>query len=286
MSALDIPADDYHADKVADVPTLSASIARILCAKTPAHAKAAHPKLNPNYERKSEDKFELGTAVHSFLLQGVDLCYVVHENDWRKKVAQEARDDARAQGKIPMLAKNWHEAQAMLEAVRAQIDQLPITPRPFTNGEAEKTIVWTEDGVACRARLDWIHDGALVIDDLKSTSASADPAAWTKTLYGMGGDLQAAFYIRGVQAVYGVSMVQWRWVVCETYAPYAISVVDLSPSALALANDKLDWAIGKWRDCLAADRWPGYADRVASIDAPAWHESSWYERRSIAAMAA
>lgn len=286
MSTLDLTADEYHADQTGDQPTLSASIARILCAKTPAHARAAHPRLNPDYARKEEDKFDLGNAVHSLLLQGIDLAHVCHYDSWRTNDAKDARATARAHGRIPLLQKNWNEVEQMLTAVRLQVAKLPLDPPPFTNGEPEKTIVWEEDGVACRARLDWLHEGALVIDDLKSTSASAEPAAWRKTLYGMGGDLQAAMYVRGVQAVYGTTFTTFRWIVAETYPPFAVSVVDLAPAALALANEKLDWAIATWKRCLDTGEWPGYVPRVASIDPPAWEEARWLERQALAMEAA
>lgn len=282
MTVLDLTSDAYHSDDTGEVPTLSASIAKLLCTKTPAHAKAAHPRLNPNYERKAEDKFDVGQAVHSLLLQGVDLVHVVHENDWRKKDAQAARDEARSYGRIPLLAKQWHDVSQMLDAVRAQLAVLRINPAPFSNGTPEQTIVWDEDGVKCRARLDWITGDGLHIFDLKTTSASAEPDAWRKTAYGMGADVQAALYTRGAQAVYGTTFVDFTFLVAETYPPYAISLVNLSPAALALANAKVDHAVETWKRCLAEDRWPAYPTRVASVDPPAWEEARWLERQAMA----
>jgi hypothetical protein len=286
MTVLDLTADQYHADATGEVPTLSASIARILCAKTPAHAKAAHPRLNPNYERKVEDKFDVGTAMHSLLLQGVDLVHICHYDDWRKAEAREARDEARAHGRIPLLAKQWDEVARMLDAVRDQLNQWPSSPKPLETGTPEQTIVWNEDGVMCRARLDWLSGDGLLIEDLKTTSASADPQAWAKTLYGMGADIQAAFYIRGVQAVYGHTFVDFRWLVAECFPPYAVSVVNLAPSALALANERVDYAVETWRRCLESGEWPAYPQRVASVSPPAWVEAQWLERQAMAEVAA
>jgi hypothetical protein len=282
VTVLDLSADAYHADATDGPPTLSASIARILCAKTPLHAWAAHPRLNPEWEPRTEDKFDIGVAMHSLLLQGVDLVHVCHYDDWRTKDAREARDTARQHGRIPLLAKQWGEVERMLDAVRGQLAHLKIQPAPFANGTPETTIVWDEDGVRCRARLDWIHDGALTVDDLKTTSASAEPAAWQRMLYGMGADIQAAFYVRGVQAVYGVTFCDFRWIVAETYPPYALSVIDLAPSALALANEKVEHALAVWKRCLETDSWPGYPARVASVDAPGWEEARWMERQAMA----
>ena len=42
---LEMTADDYHADKIGDVPTLSASIAQRLVTRSPLHAWTHHPRL-------------------------------------------------------------------------------------------------------------------------------------------------------------------------------------------------------------------------------------------------
>jgi hypothetical protein len=287
MTVLDLTHEQYHADQTGGPPTLSCSIAKLLVSKTPLHAWAAHPRLNPAWEPDGDpEKFDLGTAIHSLFLQGIDLVHLVPADSWRKKEHREERDDARARGKIPMLEKQWDDVARMLDALRLQVAKLPIKPPPFTGGAPEQTIVWDEDCVKCRARLDWLHDGALTIDDLKTTSASAEPDAWRKTMYGMGADIQAAFYVRGVQAVYGVTFCDFRWIVAETYPPYALSVIDLAPSALALANEKVEHALAVWKRCLERDEWPGYPARVASVDAPGWEEARWMERQAMAQEAA
>ena len=278
MTVLDLTADEYHADQTGEPPTLSASIAKLLVTKTPAHARAAHPRLNPDWRPSYEEKFDVGTACHSLLLQGIDVVHRVDAPDWRTKAAKDERDWARGTGKVPLLERQWLEVEQMLDAVRVQVARLPLSPPPFTDGVPEQTLVWEEAGVRCRARIDWLHNDHLTIDDLKTTSASAEPNAWAKTLYGMGADLQAAAYVRAVQAAFGVTFVTFRWIVAEAYPPYAVSVIDLAPSALQLANEKWDYALGIWRRCLETNEWPAYAPRVASVEAPAWEEARFLER--------
>lgn len=272
----DITADEYHADPC-PLPSLSASIAHLLVTASPAHARAAHPKLNPDLERDDDPKFDLGTAVHALLLQGVDKAVVIEADSWRTKQAQEERDAARAAGFVPLLVSQWERGRAMEAAAREQLEQLEVSPIPFTEGKPERTLVWSEDGVPCRARLDWLRDDFAAIDDFKSTAASADPARWVRTMYGIGGDVQAAFYLRGAHAVLGLDPV-FRFVVQETYPPYALSVVDLAPSALAIANDKVDYAINAWRRGLRDGVWPAYDRRLASLDIPPFEEMRWLER--------
>jgi PDDEXK-like domain of unknown function (DUF3799) len=274
-----VPSRDYHADDILDgTPTLSASIAHLLCTRTPLHAWYAHPKLNPNFKPDDGDgKFDIGTAAHALLLQGDDVAVVIDAADWRSKLAQEERDAARAAGAVPLLVSQWERVQAMAEAARQQLARSAVRPIPFTDGQPEQTLVWEEGAVVCRARLDWFRADHTFVDDYKSTSASADPTRWVRTMYGIGGDVQVAFYLRGCEKVLGVRP-DWRFVVQETYPPYALSVVDLAPSALAVANDKVDYAIKAWRACLETDRWDGYDGRVASVELPTFEELRWMER--------
>lgn len=286
MSVLEIPAEKYHADEIADRPTLSASIAKLLLTASPAHAKAAHPKLNPNLVRQDEQRFDVGTASHALLLEGISAVAVIPYENWRTKPAQEAKEEARANGLIPLLATQWDEVQAMCAATRAQLDAYELTPPLFTDGQPEKTLVWEDDhGVVCRARLDWLRHDHGAIDDFKSTSRTANPEQWCRsTLYSINADIQAAFYLRGCEKALGVRP-EFRFVVQETFSPYALSVVSLGPDVLALADKKVGYAIDLWARCLRADSWPAYPARVATAELPAWEESRWLEREMREVMA-
>lgn len=275
-----VHASVYHADDRGDdqVPSLSASIARILIGKSPAHARHAHPKLNPELERTESDKYDIGSAAHALFLEGVDAIEIIDAADWRTAAAKEARDTTREAGKIPLLPKQAADVLKMVEATTAHLARKHAEPEPFTNGKPEQTLVWEDDhGVICRARLDWLRDDYTVIDDLKTTGASAAPEKWTRTMYGMGCDVQVAFYMRGVEKITGVRP-DFRFVVQETYPPYELSIIRLAPSALAVAEDKVENAIAIWARCLKHDEWPGYPEEVASIDVPTWEEVAWLER--------
>lgn len=277
-----LPAATYH-NGATETPSLSSSIARLLVTKSPAHGKAAHPVLNPNLVRKDETKFDLGTAAHALFLEGEDRIAVCTALDWRKSEAKAFREEQRALGNVPLLLKEAGDVRSMVAEARAQLDKHRAKPRPFTDGKPEQTLVWEDDhGVVCRARLDWLRDDFSAIDDYKTTSASAAPEKWTRTMYGMGADMQVAFYMRGVERLTGVRPV-FRYVVQETYLPYALSVVDLAPSALALAEDKVQTAIDRWALCLERDFWPAYPEQVASIEVPTWEEMAWLSREQEAA---
>jgi len=274
--------EHYHSDP-AEHPSLSASIAHTLCSRSPLHAWTNHPRLNPNYVREEDEKFNVGNVAHAMLLEGRDIVYVIHADNWRKAETKEARDYARAMGKVPLLAHQLADVEAMAAAVREQLAVHSADPPLLADGVPERSLVWEEDdGVMCRARLDWLRADLRTIDDLKTTARSADPNAYSRRLYDVGGDIQAAFYLRGMEKLTDAHPT-FRWIVAETSPPFAMSVISPGADVLALGAAKVEHALKLWRECLASGEWPGYAREVAYAELPAWEESRWLERQEIAA---
>ena len=276
-----ILAADYHADPCPE-PSLSCSLAKMLCAASPLHAFYAHPRLNPQAVEENGNHFDLGTAAHALLLEGRDAMAIIDAPDWRTKAAKEQRDAARAAGQTPLLA---HVAQDVVAMVGALRDHLHLHTDGgalmFTDGEPEQTLIWCEDDVWCRARLDWLRSDRSRIDDYKTTSASANPEMWARTMFGAGFDLQAAWYLRGLRAVSGDPLddpAAFRFAVQETSPPYAVSVIALNPDAMFLAEKKCLYAIEQFREAMASGDWRGYPRRTAYATLPAWEEARWLEK--------
>lgn len=270
-------ADDYHADPCPE-PSLSSSIAGILCERTPAHARLRHPRLTACVARDEAEHFDIGTAAHAILLEGVNAVAVLDFPDWRTNASKDARDAARAAGQIPLLRKVWADVEAMVLATRAQLDAHVDGRVMFTGGQAEQALVWQEEGgIWCRARTDWLRPQD--IDDYKTTSKNASPDALSRTIFANGWDIQAAFYLRGLKALTGAEAT-FRFACQEVYAPYALSVVALGPAALMLAEKKVRFSLELWRDCLTRNRWPMYPTQTAYASLPPWIESAWLEKET------
>lgn len=290
---LDIDADAYHADTLNPeldevMPRFSKSIGHLLLTKSPRHAWAAHPKLNPDWKPSAEGKFDVGTAAHALLLEGDDTRIVVVEaENWTTKAAKQDREDARAEGFTPLLRHQYDDARSMVAAARAQIDL--VDPTLFTEGKPERTLAFTLAGVACKCRCDWLDDSLTRIVDYKTTGGSAAPEVWTTNrLYDIGADLQAVLYMQGLDVAAGLdALPRFVFVVQETADPYALSVVELGPDVIALAEAKLEYALATWKRCLASGVWPAYPTQVVRAKLPPWQESRWYDRedRDIGAAA-
>ena len=268
MTVTAVSEHEYHTDQVADEPTISRSFIHTMITRSAWHAWAGHPKLNPEYVQPDEEKkFDPGKAAHALFLEGRNAVEVVEADSWRTNAAKEQRDLARAHGRIPLLDKDWQAVQAMCGALR---NQLPAGY--FENGECEQTIVWRDRDVLCRARLDYIAGDTIY--DYKSTSASAAPQAWSKSMFNFGYDIQARFYMRGSGAT------RFCFAVQETFEPYAVQTFELAPDTLALANRKIEWALETWKRCMENNHWPGYPERTAFVTLPPWAEQQWMDREA------
>jgi len=281
-----VPMADYLRDPAPE-PSLSASIAKLLVDASARHAWLAHPRLGGDPNARTGRAFDLGTAAHSILLEGSEACIApVDADSYRTKAAQEVRDAAYAAGRTPLLPDQLETVRDMVGAARAQLARHLEASEAFNPllGRSERTMVWREDDVWCRARADWMPANGNVLYDYKTTT-SAHPDEFVKRAYNVGHDVQAALYRRGLRILTGREW-HFRWVVQEVEPPYALSVCELDPASIAMAERKVEAAVGYWRWCVANDRWPGYPNRVAYLTAPAWEERQWLEREDRARLMA
>jgi hypothetical protein len=174
------------------------------------------------------------------LLGGDEAIVFIDAPDFRTKAAREARDAARATGRIPM--------------------------------EDGDPPIWG------RARPDWLADDRRVIVDYK-TAKNADPIKWIKSAMLPGGyDIQAAWYLRGLANLEGPKDRDFLFLVQEIDPPYAVSVVGIGPELAELSNRKIEAGIRLWRESLKADKWEGYKRVTHWAEAPAYMVYDWENR--------
>lgn len=269
----EIPEDEYHRDPVVE-PSLSCSIAKLLVERTPRHGHENHPRLNPAYTEDNRKDFDLGSAAHALLLEGRRNLVIIDADSFRTKDAKEQRDAAYEAGKTPLLTSQLTDVEAMVKAAREQLKGHREGSVAFAKGKPEQTLIWQENGIWCRARVDWLNVEAGYVLDYKSTT-NAHPDAWQRRLFDLGYHMQAAFYMRGVRTLGIHKTPKFRFVVQETSPPYALSVVALTPAALALGEAQVHRAIEVWAWCMSRGHWPGYPAETCFVDAPAYKEMQW-----------
>ena len=280
---LDVTAEDYHADP-APKPSLSASIARTLLDETPRHAWEKHPRLNPGASPEGTRRTDLGSAAHALLLGRGRKLHVIGAEGYRTKAAREERDEARASGLTPILASDLDKAEAMVSAACRQIAAIPELAGVFEDGHSEAVAVWREGETWCRCMVDRLARAGFggIALDYKTTNDTAHPAAAARRLLGAGADVQVAFYRRGIAAV-APRFLPLRFVfLCqETEPPFLLSALELDVAAESLGADKVVAALEVWRGCLASGQWPGFPQRICTVELPAWHLQAWMNRQLV-----
>jgi hypothetical protein len=223
--------------------------------------------------------FDLGAAAHAVILEGDESkIKVIDADDWRTKVAKEARDMARIEGRIPMLARQHGEVMAMAEAAKAAIKGSELDGI-FDDGKPEQSVFACDGPTWLRGRMDWLTNDRKIILDYKTVGRSAAPESFLRSsVFQFGYDIQAAMYLRLLALLGCEEDTKFVWLVQETEAPYACSLIGASPSMIESGLRKLDYVSRQWAECMATGEWPGYGKRISWLEAPAWELGKVEER--------
>lgn len=278
-----MPAEQYHNDPC-PTPALSSGIIKTLLNESPRHAYEKHPRLNAEFKREEKSAFDIGTVCHALLLQGINRMQVIEAPDWRTNHAKELRDLAREEGCIPILYKDSKNVIAMMEVARLAINDCDdFSGISLDDGVSETPMFWQEEnGVWCKIMPDWRLSDNRILIDYKTTSGSSSPEkAARQIMEQLDGDIQAALYRRGVKKLTGVDA-KFVFMVQETVAPYAVSFIGVSPTYLALGEDKVETAIALFGECLERNEWPGYERRINWVEPNNWTLEKWYQRQNEA----
>ena len=262
----DMSEADYFADPCPE-PSLSHSIARLLIGRSPKHAAAAHPRLEGEMAETSSAAMDEGSIVHKLLLGRGSEFVALPFDDWRTKAAKDARDEAKANGLIPILFPRLDALRTSADAMAKQIAQHPDCQAFFAPGDSEVVMAWREGRAWCRGLIDRLPDDpAAPIFDLKTTAKSAAPADWERSLI-RDYCTQEAFYRRGWRAL-GSTDRPFLFIVAEREPPYGVSVMACGASLQDYAERRITRAIALWQRCMTTNEWPGYPAMTAYVEAP------------------
>lgn len=253
---------DYHADK----EWLSNSGIKMLL-KPGGPARFQH-WLNHG-SNSHEPHFDEGHAAHAEVL-GTGLEVVeVKAKDWKTKAAQEARTQAYAEDKVPLLTSGVEMVRAMGEQIRRSPEAMALLEGgdPEVSGYVVDPATW----VQMRVRPDYLRkraDGLYDVVDYK-TCVDASPAAFAKAAARYGYPIQEATYRRALR-VLGIKVVDFTFLAQEKTPPYLWSLHQNDLWDLKLAEDLVDRGIDIYAECVAAGEWPGYGTGIHIMRMSRW----------------
>lgn len=263
----------YYGDDLPGSPRFSRSIAVRLLQQSPLHAWAAHPKLGgqpveePEEDAQVQARLDTGSLLHLLLLGAGQQVAVVDADSWRTNAAKDAREEARSNGLLPVLAGKYYAAQVTATAIRESLARYGVHLEAY---ETEATALWDSGFVASKARMDLLNLGLGEILDLKVVdriSLRAFEAGVER--YGL--DIQAAAYTEAVETCHPAiaGRVSFEFLLVERLPPHDVAIVPLSPALVDLGGQKWRRARGIWARCLESGAWPGFG-RVGPIEAKPW----------------
>lgn len=168
-----------------------------------------------------------------------------------------------------LTAEQWDQLHRMRDAVmdhpaaRALLAGVP--------GQAELSVYWNDPqtGELCRCRPDyWRSDDLLV--DLKTTD-DASPEGFAKSIANWRYDVQAPFYMDGVQLATGRKPRGFVFIAVEKKPPFAVGVYVLDADSVEIGRAQYKADLQTYARCKRTGEWPGYGDKIQTISLPAWH---------------
>jgi len=249
--------------------------------KSLMHAWRSHPR-SPLFEPYTlGTAADRGSAAHALLFGGKAITPIAAD-DYRSGAAREARDHARAQGRIPMLQKDVEGLSLMIGPAQERFAAL--------HGGAylcEQSAIWrsgsTEAGWR-RARMDTLSPSRTLIVDYKTTEGAVDALSCERRIADMGLQIQAAAYVEAVETLHPELMGRVRFVFQwqEQKAPYALSPpIEMSEAFMSLGRAQWHAACRLWDLALKHGSFPGYSPHPHLACPPPWELSRWEERMAV-----
>lgn len=261
----DLPEHVYHSDPV-EGGSLSSSGAKLLLPPS-APAIFQHRKTHPS---EPTDDMIFGSAAHAIVLgKGADIV-IVEAKSWQGGEAKQAKAEALAAGRIPLLAKDYDTVLAMAAALRRHKRAAELLEP--NDGVAEQTVIWQTGSVWRRALIDFLRTDDDDVVDYKTTRR-ADRDSIRKTIADYSYHGQGAWYTDAALSL-GMFNPRFFLIFQEKTPPYLVTVARPDADAIEVGRRANRKAMDIYARCMETGHWPGYVSEHSQIDVslPGWAE--------------
>ncbi len=213
--------------------------------------------------QQATEAMRVGRAVHELICDPTANNVAVFDGIRR---GQEWLDFAALNDGKTILSVKEH-ARAL--EMRSAIEQNPCAAQLFAKGRGESTIIWDDDGIRCKGRIDWIlPDGGLV--ELK-TAKRVTPRSFASSCVSLLYHAQLAFYSYGLTLAQGFVPPSHTIVALEKTPPFDVVVYCVGAEVIEAGARKVATWMDKLRACKAEGRWPGVSgDGMIDLVYPDW----------------
>lgn len=272
-----LTSEQYHADPVPGGSLSSTGCRQLTAPSCPALFH--HKRTN---KQTPSDEMNLGSAAHTLALgKGDEIVIITDEDDvpldnYKTKIARERKAEALAEGKIPLLQKEYIVVQAMA----AKLREHPKAMQLLAAGKeaSEQALFWKDGPVWKRALIDHmppkIPGFRMICVDYK-TCNSADPDSIEKAMYRFAYHQQADHYLQGVRALGLCQEPTFTFIFQETSAPYLVTLAQPNDRAMRIAAHLNRMATLTYAECTRSGIWPGYTEEIVELALPVWEERKY-----------
>lgn len=177
----------------------------------------------------------------------------------------------KADGKIVLSWKEAGQIPQMVEAVRSDEDAGPLLAR----GIPEMSAIWQDviGDLWCKCKPDWVTDNG-VVPDLKTCDDASDHA-FMRTFWAQRYDVQAWFYLRGLNAAAEQTKTKanydlFCYIAAENNEPFGVRVYYPSKELLLSVMEEFEPHLERYAKCLETNIWPKYEKGPKMVEKPPW----------------
>ena len=215
----------------------------------------AYYKHRKGQEWKPSRAMEIGTCIHSLVLEGRKDYAVGPQVDRRTKAGKDEWQIFCEENLGKIIITPDEEATIL----GCQTACAPLLEHCAYDAQEdiETSMFWERDGIKCKGRPDMIAtiNGELALVDLKTTN---DIRSFDSKFYAFRYDVQAAWYQYGLKAALEIEETPAFWfLVVDTEAPHLCQFMRASSELLDNANDKIEEELAYFKRCEVAQSWPG-----------------------------
>lgn len=207
----------------------------------------------------------IGKLWHTALLEPYELEKRFWPTDLERRGTKAWDAEQELAGDREMIKRTeWDEMQYMCASIFGQQGSL-LDTLIHPDLQCEVSFFWWDNGVFCRARADIAMFRYAFLGDLKSCQDAAEDFKFSVRdwLY----HWQAAFYKRGMRKL-GHPIDDFVFFAIEKRAPYLYRPWVMPAAAVEDAEQKILKQLELYKECLAANFWPGYPEELGTIDYP------------------
>jgi len=201
-----------------------------------------------------EDKFETRYAISPY-------------PDFRKKEAQEWRDEMQSSGVEIVTEDRLASAHDACEAVRNHYAAAALL---YGSQSQVAFRHKTRYGIASKGLVDIVPLAEDTLVDLKTCSQTAleSKRSLQRYIYDWSYHIQAGAYLDGWNVASGEDRTRFKFIFVTNTEPFRCAVVELPLAAILLGAQQYQSGVARFVDCLERNTWPSQWDGEIELDLP------------------